>query len=284
MSVSLEDYQQQGLQQADIKVAFFDIDGTLLGLDGNYTERLQKSILRVQSLGVKTAIASGRPYFATRFLWEGLGLTDAGVFCTGAQIYEPKLNITHQAIYLPESKVKQLLEVLRGSGIYYELYTDEGFYVEDNNTPELLALHASHLRATPHFKRFDGLTGGAIKLLLGANIAQDAEILKRIERQFPDVIFAYACLPAYPEWQFASVIDGAACKQKAFDFLLGFYGVSASNVISFGDAQSDKTFLSLAGVGVAMGNASDEVKAIANIQTLPVWQDGVAHVLDALIK
>ncbi len=283
MSMTLEDYQQQGLQQADIKVALFDIDGTLLGLDGNYTERLQKSIRRVQSLGVKTAIASGRPYFATRFLWDSLGLTDTGVFCTGAQIFEPKSNTTHQAIYLSEQRVNELLGVLRGSGIYYELYTDDGFYVEDNNTPELLALHASHLRVAPNFKSFEGLTCGAIKLLLGANVSLDADILKRIEQQFPDLIFAYACLPAYPEWQFASVIDGRASKQKAFEFLLKAYDVSARHVISFGDAQSDKAFLSLAGIGVAMGNASDDVKAVANIHTLPVWEDGVAHVLDALI-
>ena len=283
MAMLLADYMKTHTQKADIKVAFFDIDGTLLGLDGNYSLRVKNSIARIQSLGVKTAIASGRPYFATEFLWRELGLTDAGVYCTGAQVFSPKRLQTLRTHYLPEVTLRRLIARLREANIYYELYTDKGFFIERNKAPDILRVHAQHLRVQPTVTSFDAVKDGVIKLLIGVNLQIDSTVLQVIESEFPECIFAYACLPAYPEWSFASIVDHTASKQKAFEYLLEYYQVEAANVMSFGDAQSDKTFLTLAGIGVAMGNASEAVKTVADVETLAVWDDGVACALDALV-
>ncbi|HEY7771916.1 MAG TPA: HAD family hydrolase [Marinagarivorans sp.] len=282
MSVSLEHYVKQH-RNSDIKVAFFDVDGTLLDAGGNYPKRLAKSLRRAQALGVKTAVASGRPYFATQFLWHDLGLVDTGVFCTGAQIFEPKTGKVHRSMVLSDALVRSLLSTLRNSSLYYELYTKNGIYVERDVAPDILAVHAAHLRATPTLMNFDLIAEPVVKLLVGADTQRDNSALSQLERQFPECTFAYAALPAYPSWSFASIIDKAACKRSAYDYLIDYYQVKSENVISFGDAQSDMAFISMAGIGVAMGNASAAVKAVADIVTAPVWDDGVADVLDALI-
>ena len=282
MTISLEQFLLSD-QKPDIRLALFDVDGTLLNVDGNYTAGVQKSIARVQALGVKTAVASGRPYFATRFLWQELGLVDAGVFCTGAQIFEPSTNTLHKAHPLPDSSVKKLLAQLREQHLYYELYTDAGLYIERDVAPEILGVHCKHLRTQPIMQSFDTVHDPVIKLLVGVDLDKNANALQVLEQRFPDCIFAYAKLPAYPRWLFASIIHHSASKRAAFDYLLAHYGISASNVISFGDAQSDMEFISMAGLGVAMGNASDAVKNVANIVTSPVWEDGIAKVLDVLI-
>ena len=282
MSKSLEKYLQYH-QKPELKLALFDVDGTLLNIDGNYTARVQNSIARVQSLGVKTAVASGRPFFATQFLWEELGLIDAGVFCTGAQVFEPRTNTLHKTHTLPQPTVAALLKTLRANSYYYELYTDTGLYIERDIAPEILAVHSAHLRAKASLQNFDDVTAPVVKLLVGVDVDVDGDALQVMEREFPGCIFAYARLPAYSRWLFVSIIDRAASKRTAFDFLLTHYDITPENVISFGDAQSDMAFITMAGVGVAMGNASDEVKNVADIVTAPVWDDGVAEVLDVLI-
>lgn len=284
MPYSLDEYITKNPSRPKIKAAFFDIDGTLLSLDGHYSAAVKASITRIKAMGVKTAIASGRPYFATQFLWQELGLNDVGVFCTGAQIYEPRTQSEHKTHFLPALTQTRLIAALREANIYYELYTAKGFFVERNNAPEVLTLHAEHLRCQPTFCSFDEVAEPAVKLLIGANLQKDNHILKKLEAAFPECIFAYAALPAYPQWLFASIIDKSASKSAAFEYLLEYHNINASNVISFGDAQSDMTFLQMAGVGVAMGNATDAVKAIADVVTTPVWDDGVALALDALVK
>lgn len=283
MSVSLDEYLIKNPNRPAIKAAFFDIDGTLLGLDGNYSAAVKASIIRIKGLGVKTAIASGRPYFATEFLWAELGLTDVGVFCTGAQIYEPISQREYRAHVLPEATRRRLISALREADIYYELYTNKGFFVERNNAPDVLSVHAQHLRCQPRHCSFDEVADPAIKLLIGANLQTDSQILQELEAAFPECIFAYASLPAYPDWLFASIIDKGASKESAFKSLLEHHNLLAENVISFGDAQSDMAFLGMAGIGVAMGNATDAVKSIADVVTAPVWDDGVALALDALV-
>jgi Cof subfamily protein (haloacid dehalogenase superfamily) len=285
VSKTLEDYiqSQKDSEKKLIKVAFFDIDGTLLGLDGNYTEQLKISIKRIKELGVKTAIASGRPSFATKFIWQELGLTDAGVYCTGAHIYEPKIQQSHLTHFIAPHLVAQIIEVLRKSNFHYELYTESNFYVERNNFPEILATHTKHMRIHPILTHFDKVSNDVVKILVGVNARNGVDSIQSLEQAFPQCIFAYASLPAYPEWSFASIIDKKACKRAAFEYLLKIFNVTPENVISFGDAQADMTFISMAGIGVAMGNAAEPVKAISDIVTTPVWDNGVAKVLDALI-
>jgi 5-amino-6-(5-phospho-D-ribitylamino)uracil phosphatase len=287
--LSVEAFIAAHPQRPPIRLAFFDIDGTLLGLDGDYTQRLADTLARVRALGVKTAIASGRPAFATRFLWDGLGLHDMGVFCTGAQIMapgsprqgdSPETIVTHS---LDAETLQRLLAAIRQSDLYYELYTEDAFYIEAQRAPEICAVHAQHLRVAPRFQAFESVTEPVIKLLIGADCREDAARLARLEAAFPEVIFAYAALPAYPDWQFASLVSRQADKTQAFGQVLQHYGLAAENVISFGDAQSDAVFLSLAGIGVAMGNASDAAKNAAKVITRPVWDDGVAWALERLV-
>lgn len=65
--------------------------------------------------------------------------------------------------------------------------------------------------------------------------------------------------------------------------LLPKLGIDASDVVSFGDGQNDKSMIEWAGTGVAMGNAVDEVKAVAQMVTANNNEDGIAVALDKLL-
>ncbi len=285
-TLELAQVSDQALPNSDIKVAFFDIDGTLLGLDGGYTQSVSAEISRVKKLGVQTAVASGRPNFAAQFVVDELELDAAGCFCTGAHIYLPREDRTVVLKGVSDYLTKELVEALRKTDIYYEIYTENNFYVERESRAEIRRTHAQHMRQDPEFENFDSLIGRnpIVKLLVAVDRKHDHEHLFALEKAFPACSFAYAKIAAHPDWLFASIIDQSACKHQAFDFLLDHYGVDASNVISFGDAQSDMVFLERAGLGVAMGQASDEVKTVADFVTLPVWEDGVAYALSRLVN
>jgi 5-amino-6-(5-phospho-D-ribitylamino)uracil phosphatase len=274
------------LPSTPIKLVYFDIDGTLLNQHGEFPDQLAAAIKRIQGLGVKTAVASGRPQFAAQWVIDELGLSAPGVFCTGAHVYAPEQKKHLIQHFLPLETLQKLLAAIRNLDIYYELYTAEHFYIERDTAAYIRATHAQHLRVAPLVKHFDQIIEQepVIKLLIGANQQADIAALRQLEQAFFDeCIFAYAGLPAYPEWLFASIIDKRADKKSAFDYLLKHHQVSAEQVMSFGDAQSDKAFLQAAGVGVAMGNASAEVKAAARFTTKAVWDNGIAYALERLI-
>jgi len=268
-----------------IQLVFFDVDGTLLGRDGHYSQALKNQIQRIQKQGVRTAIASGRPPFACEFLFRELNLTATGVFFTGALIYDPEQQKTLFEASIDKALLSRLLKDISAASIYCELYTDRAHFVAE--TSELSQSHGAHLRASANTAELASFTdksaAATLKLLIGVDERERPDALQALAARFPQCHFAYARFPAWPNWLFASVIASGADKTKAFERLLAHHQVSAEQVMAFGDAGSDKTFLQLAGKGIAMGNADEDVKAVADEVTLPVWEDGIAHSLATFI-
>lgn len=269
---------------ADIRLAFFDIDGTLLDSNGKIRPQLYSAIAHIKSKGIKTAIASGRPYFAARFLVEELGITDAGMFYTGAHLFDPYTQQTLLEVPLPSADALAVVQAAQGLDLYAEAYTPAGFYLPQHT--EISRVHAAHLRVNPELGDLTSvvMSCSVSKLLVGVNRVTQGDKISLLEQQFPDLIFARAYLAAYPDWQFASVISGAATKRRAFDFLLNHHQLEAHQIIAFGDAESDMDFLQMAGIGVAMGNANENVKAVADWVTKPADEVGVAYALEQLFS
>jgi hydroxymethylpyrimidine pyrophosphatase-like HAD family hydrolase len=71
----------------------------------------------------------------------------------------------------------------------------------------------------------------------------------------------------------------SASKAGALRHLLDKIGISSSSVMAFGDGLSDASMLKMAGIGIAMYNASDEVKSAADEVTLSSDEDGVGFTL-----
>lgn len=285
MTLALTDLHDIELD-APIKLIFFDVDGTLLDKEGYYSAGLQEQIVRIRQRGIKTAIASGRPSFAARFLINELNINDPGVFCTGAYIYSPADDVMLLPSPLSQRHCLALIRHLRQLNIYYELYTEKHFYFETDAAANIRAVHAHHLRCQPLKADLEqvALNEPVFKFIVGVDQQTDPASLTLLERAFPHLQFAYASLPGYPQWLFANVIDQKACKRNAFEWLLNHYQVAPENVASFGDSHSDQIFLQLAGVGVAMGNANTDVKKAARFVTKNAWDDGVAYALTRLIK
>lgn len=276
----------------DIKLIFFDVDGTLLDSSGQFSDSLSKQLKRLRNQGMALAIASGRPPFACQFLFEQLGLVDMGLFYTGGLIYQASTQRTLVQHSLENSDANELFAVSRELDLYFELYDSQRFIIdrETLSAPHILAEHSGQLRCEPWKENIKALLestesecmGGTespwVKVLLGED-ARQSDHLSMLENRFPHLHFAYAKLPAYPQWRFASVIPRSADKHLAFEQLLEHYQLEARQVMAFGDAGSDKVFLQRAGVGVAMGSATADVQACADYLCPSSDEEGVAKAL-----
>ena len=272
------------LQKASaIRLAFFDIDGTLLDSRGQILAPVRAQIARVQALGIKTAIASGRPLFAAQYLIDELALVDAGMFHTGAHLYHPAHEAVLATHFLAVADARRLLAAVRSYHLYCEVYTEAGFYVAE--LAPITEVHAQHLRVAPQIAVLESVVSEqqVFKFLIGVRPVEQGDLISQLEQLFPQLIFARAYLSAHPEWQFASVISGLATKANAFAQLLTFHGLKAHEVMTFGDAESDMDFLRMAGIGVAMGNAPTNVQAVADWVTKTSDEAGVAYALEQLI-
>lgn len=266
-----------------IKLALFDIDGTLVNSSKVISAATVKALQRIRRLGVKTAVASGRPSFAAQHVIDTLSLNDAGMFYTGAMIYDPstKKIITQQP--LPPNDLSKLISSARAAELHCELYTHSEYFIEQ--VTEFTNYHTSYLHCAPRLANFNDIASvkTIYKALLVAQTSTAKAAIETLKARHSNLIFATGYGPDRPDIVFTSVISQNACKQKAFAQLCAHHQVLPEQVLSIGDADSDAEFLHMAGTGVAMGNAHDEIKAYANFATRHVDDDGLAFALRSLI-
>ena len=87
----------------------------------------------------------------------------------------------------------------------------------------------------------------------------------------------------YGDGSWGEIIPSSASKAEGLALLVGHWGLTLDNVIAFGDETNDLEMIERAGIGVAMGNATAALKAVADVIAPTVAEDGVAVVLEALL-
>ncbi len=260
-------------------VCLFDIDGTLIGKSGEISERTIRAIAELKERGVKVALASGRPAFAARRYAEILSVNDVSMFFSGSFIENPSTGEVFEAMELSADDLKALTVFAEEKDCQLEFYTAQGFYVRQRN--ELLDIHISYLEHEP-LGVLAELPGGSQVVKVGLMFRSSAHELKAIEdlrASFPDLTILVSYGAADPDIAFVNITHKKATRENAFAMLNQAHGVRPEQVICFGDAEADKPFISLAGMGVAMANAPESVRAVADRVAPDVEEDGVAVVL-----
>lgn len=261
------DIRERGKDQM-IKMAFFDIDGTLIEMGRKQmTVRTEEALLRLKERGVRLCIATGRPLKEVphfeRVQFDAF-LTFNGSYCCNA----------HEAIYanpiLPED-VEQVLANAAERKRYVALATIEEMGANGRDTVlEDYFAHADQVIRVA--EDFDRLRQQDVYQMM---IACSPE-------EYP-AFTAHTRNVTMTSWskKAADVIPANGGKGMAVEKLLAYYGVAPEEAIAFGDGRNDIELLCAVGLGVAMGNAAEEVKRRAKAVCLPVSEDGIYHYCDA---
>lgn len=275
----------RALGTAEIKLLVLDIDGTIAGLSNDIRESVKQAILAAESRGVKVAIATGRMYRSALRFHRDIGSTLPLICYQGAWIQDPATQKRLRHLPLSKQTALQLLDSFEEphlrSLLSIHFYIDDQLYV-----PEIT-------EATRIYAERSGIEPIALKDLRGDLPGEPTKVLALCEnpgvldgllssmrlRYTPAELYLTRSVATFFEATHPLANKGDAVQYLAEEFL----GLQAANVMAIGDNFNDVEMITYAGVGVAMGNAPDGVKATANWVAPDVEEDGVAAAIEQFV-
>ena len=249
-----------------VKIAFFDIDGTLLELGKTeITENTRKALCLLKQNGIKICIATGRP-FATIPVFSGIEfdaiLAFNGSFCVADNQEVVKCPI-------PKEDVKMVIENAKRMSRPVSIATAKDIVANgsDKDLADYFAIARHKLNVSEKFEEY--VEKDVFQIMLGCDLEERKHILDGTKN---------TKLAAW--WDRAvDIIPKEGGKGTAIEQVLSHYKFSKEEAIAFGDGENDIDMLQSVGKGIAMGNASEKVKAIATDICKSVEDDGIYHYL-----
>ena len=256
------------------KILCSDLDGTLLSSKSDVSDFAIYEIQRIKEQ-LKVILVSARMPQAMHYIQKDLGILNQPIICyNGALVLHGDNEIASTTIdFTVLTEVYALAEKYQ---IKLGLYNHQEWCVEE--TSERVEKEIKYTKTTPTFRKthhtlatWNKRNIGAHKIMLmGTKISSDA-ILPILQNQLGQALQIYRSNDTLIELAPKSVSKLSAIK------ILLTPDESLADVISFGDNYNDIDMLQYSGLGIAVANAREEVKAIAKHVTLKNTEDGVAH-------
>ena len=255
-----------------------DLDGTLLNPERIITSRTHKALQEAAAAGLTIVIVTGQSLPVLRYMCAELPLTAAQIIHNGAMIVDVDNNSILYEQPLPTEQILPALDALRRLGFYRVYHTHQGTYVDSDMPP----LHYSYRPPLPPAIRIADITSiypqPCIKLAAVGEASSVREKRQELERLFAEKLYITQSAPRLLEMMHPDV-----SKDKALRIITQRAGIAPEEVVAFGDNHNDIGMLRFAGLGVAMGNASDEVKEAADYVTSSNADNGVARVIEEMV-
>ena len=264
-----------------MKLIAVDVDGTLLNSKNKISQRTRKSLIKAMEEGHKVVIVSGRPTEAINAIAKELnfgkyaGLISA--FNGGAIInFETKEELSNHVLDLDFTK--EILKESRDLGIDVLIPKHRTMISAKDN--RYLNLEREILGFDTEVRKdlIENIDFTPNKLLL----ASDKETLDKIIPGLEEKYKKRASLVRSQDFYYEVMPQGLS-KGKSLLEIASYYGIEQKDIIAFGDQMNDETMIEIAGVGVAMANAVEAIKEIADYVTLSNDQDGIADYLEKFV-
>lgn len=259
-----------------IKAAFFDIDGTLVSFNTHtIPQSTLNAISEIRKKGVKVFIATGRPLPFINNL--GQLEYDGIMSVTGASCTTADGTIISQNTVSKED-IERLIADLKVHPMPVAFASDDKAIVTylDADTKKFQDVFTLlNIELPPSQPIEKALDMNVTQIIAFFNEKEEPRIMR-------DVLKGCDANRWHPD--FADCVAKGTNKATGIDAICKYYGIALNETVAFGDGGNDITMLHHAGVGVAMGNASDEVKQHADMITDTVDNDGIAKALKSLME
>ena len=248
----------------ELRIVFFDIDGTLIDMERKeISEKTLEALRRLKERGMLLCLATGRgPLTLPRF--EGVEF-DAFLTFNGSYCFNREETIFSNP--LPGEDVRTLIRNAAALGRPVSIATRDRM-VANGRDQDLVDYYAFAKREVEVAPDFDRAAGEEVYQVMLGGRKTDYPLLLRGTRR--------AKIAAWWD-RAADIIPADGGKGVGIGKILAFYQLDRAQALAFGDGDNDIEMLQAVGRGIAMGNASQGLKAVADDVCGPVAQDGIYH-------
>lgn len=264
------------------KLIAIDMDGTLLKHDKTVSERNKEAIKAAREKGVTVVIATGRPIDGiTRYLEELDMFTDNDYVLSynGGLVLKTKSREVICKIGLKGSDLHYLYDLSKKLGVNIHAFSEtKGLITPKNSKYTEVEANINNINII-----IDDYTDieddhSIIKIMM----IDEPEVLEEAMKNLPEEVYdKYTVVRSAPH--FLEFLNKDVNKGVGVEMLAKHMGITLDQVITMGDAGNDLHMIECAGMGVAMGNAVDEIKEIAQYITDTNENDGVAKAIEHLV-
>ncbi|MEI6386969.1 MAG: HAD family hydrolase [Spirochaetota bacterium] len=254
-----------------------DLDGTVVDGASGVSQATIEVFAALRARGLKLLVATGRSRRSALPWVEILAARDGLICHNGAAVYDAAGKLLTQTV-IPESEARSLVELSRSLPYHFHGFVgDEWLFERIDAETERYEKRSGFKGRKVDFDSIPDL--GFNKAMFVATEEDVPAISSRIRVALGDSVEIYPTGSGFVE-----VVAPGVSKGVSLDFLVQRLGGSMSEVIAFGDAGNDEDMLRKAGLGIAMGDASDELKERIGRVTAKVSEDGVATWLTEFFK
>ncbi|MBI3075456.1 MAG: HAD family phosphatase [Deltaproteobacteria bacterium] len=265
------------MNQNGHKLVVVDVDGTLLNTRGMVDARTREAVQAARAEGVGVVVATGRTFGSIRGLLQELSLTLPAICCSGAMVRDAR---TAMILYHRTLSRAQATVALNGAariGVEAALFCQERVLFE----PSARRIRAFFERDGADWEQIADLRafpdGEPTKVLLTG----EERPLESFIREIGPGIEGGRVVWGYD--RVLEVIADGVSKGEALERLALWLGIERQAIIAVGDSYNDLEMIEFAGLGVAMANAAEPLKAAADYVTSSNDEGGVAEVIERFI-
>ena len=251
-----------------------DIDGTVLNTKNEITEKTCTEIERAMNKGMLVVFISARMPAGITPIIAKLHTQNVMACYGGALIMENGIPAFDKTLSVSMSR--RFCRTAKRLHVHASVYRHDSWIVEKSDYwSEQESAITGISPVTQHipsvFRKWDSEGTGPNKLLFMAEANRIAELKGDLEAGPHGGTVLCRSKPTYLE-----IVPPSSNKQQAVAFLCERYGIQKDDVIAIGDSENDIDMINYSGTGIAMGNAPDSVKSVADFVTLTNDEDGVA--------
>jgi Cof subfamily protein (haloacid dehalogenase superfamily) len=261
-----------------ISLVLADVDGTLVTAEKVLTARARAAVQALQAAGIAFAITSGRPPRGMAMLIDPLALRTPVAGFNGGIFVKPDMTIMEEHV-LAANAAKRALDVILHNHMDAWVYSGQDWLVRDP-----AAAHVAREQWTVKFaptivENFDGVLGNAVKIV---GVSDDLDLVARCEKEAQEALGAQASA-ARSQPYYLDVTHPDANKGTVVTTLSKLLSVPVGEIATIGDMPNDVLMFRKSGLSIAMGNASPEVQAKADVVTDSYDDEGFAKAIERFI-
>ncbi|MEG0678439.1 MAG: Cof-type HAD-IIB family hydrolase [Carnobacterium sp.] len=261
------------------KLLAIDLDGTVFNSKGIISKKNKQMLCKLESLGVQIVIATGRGIYSATNVMNEIGIKGYIIGLNGASIFHVEEREPLQVSEIPYSIINKIMAIGSHSevNIYLNTVDSTHLILRDYQLYEYFGIK----------KEFKIIDINEVKIMETENIiiskilfsSKNSKLLAKCYQNLSELNLEVV----YPDSLCVEVTLKGINKASGLELLSQYLGISAQDMVAIGDSENDLSMIKYVGHGMAMGNAMESVKQVADEIIKTNDEDGIAEAIEELI-